>query len=264
MTYKLCTQQGRLGMSSQFGKNNSELNNPLKERIKLLMTAEELEKPYSFATRVGLSKGTFTGIWVEGRTSLQMKTAQKIAAATGSNPVWVMTGEGEQFKQDQIQQSIQQDSKPYVIQAVEIKPKKPKNQESSIDLAFKTALDIHQPEHNQELHQLLTACYEATEGALAATYTMMDPAVKAEFLIKFMQALTKVPDLYEEQTLLLAIFSIELPLYQARQSMSLNDKVQLISDIYKLYDSNAEMKKATLSEYLKYREGNNSGRGRAQ
>ena len=30
-------------MSSQLGRNNSELNNPLKERIKLLMTDEEKE-----------------------------------------------------------------------------------------------------------------------------------------------------------------------------------------------------------------------------
>ncbi|CAB1222387.1 hypothetical protein [Acinetobacter bouvetii] len=243
-------------MSSQFGKNNSELNNPLKERIKLLMTAEELEKPYSFATRVGLSKGTFTGIWVEGRTSLQKKTIDKIAEATGADPVWLMTGEREPFKEGQSSQKVEQPREKYVIEAVQIKPKQAKNVDSSDKLAFKTALEPQQPENNQDLRKLLTACYESTEGALYATYRMMDPDDKSEFILKFYKAILAEENInldIDEDTLLLAIFTIEVALYYSRRVMSPESKTELITDIYKQYDSKPEMKQQTLNEYKEYK-----------
>lgn len=243
-------------MSSQFGKNNSELNNPLKERIKLLMTVEELDKPYSFATRVGLSKGTFTGIWVEGRTSLQKKTIDKIAEATGANPVWLMTGEGAPFKEGQSSQKITQPRTEYLIKEVRVKAKNTDNVDSSVKQAFKTALEPHQSENNQDLRKLLTACYESTEGALYATYRMMDPDDKSEFILKFYKALLAEENInldIDEDTLLLAIFTIEMALYYSRRIMSPESKTGLITDIYKQYDNKPEMKQQTLNEYKEYK-----------
>lgn len=243
-------------MSSQFGKNNSELNNPLKERIKLLMTAEELEKPYSFATRVGLSKGTFTGIWVEGRTSLQKKTIDKIAEATGANPVWLMTGEGEPLKAWESSQKIDQPRTEYLIEEIRVKEKHPDNGDSGTKLAYAAVLEPQHLETNQDLRKLLTACYESTEGALYATYRMMDPDDKSEFILKFYKALSAEENVsldIDEDTLLLAIFTIEVALYYSRRVMSPESKTELITDIYKQYDSKPEMKQQTLNEYKEYK-----------
>lgn len=247
----------------QYGNGNPfnnesdiQFSNPLKERIKLLMTAEELEKPYSFATRVGLSKGTFTGIWVEGRTSLQKKTIDKIAEATGANPVWLMTGEGEPFKEGQSSQKIDQPQTEYLIEEVRVKEKHKDNSNSSTKLDFITALDPQNLETNQDLRKLLTACYESTEGALYATYRMMDPDDKSEFILKFYKALSAEENIsldIDENTLLLAIFTIEVALYYSRRVMSPESKTELITDIYKQYDSKPEMKQQTLNEYKEYK-----------
>ena len=88
-------------MSTQKNLKNWELkNNSLKERIEFLMTPEELEKPYSFASRVGLPKGTFTGIWVNGRQSLHKSTIDRICQATGANAGWLATGHGQPYDID--------------------------------------------------------------------------------------------------------------------------------------------------------------------
>lgn len=216
MAYKLGTQKGRSGMSSQFEKNISELNNPLKERIKLLMTAEELEKPYSFATRVGLSKGTFTGIWVEGRTSLQQKTVDKIAVATGANQVWLMTGEGEPFKEAPSSRKIEQNRAEYLIQA---QAEDLENKKTDVPLSID--------------QQLLTQAIETAEKALVIAKGTMTPDDKAEFIATLF--LNDNLSNINEELLKACISLIEKALKETRRTLSPEPKSELIIVIYNFY-----------------------------
>lgn len=216
VAYKLSTQKDSSGMSSQFGKNNSELNNPLKERIKLLMTAEELEKPYSFATRVGLSKGTFTGIWVEGRTSLHKKTIDKIAEATGANQIWLMTGAGEPFQQERASQKIEQNCAEYLIQT---QSEDIKNKKTDVPLS----IDKY----------LLTQSIETAEKALDIAKGTMTPDDKAEFIstLYFNDNVNNV----SEELLKACISLIEQALKETRRTLSPEPKSELIIVIYNFY-----------------------------
>lgn len=217
-------------MSSQLQENNSELENPLKERIKTLMTEDELKRPYSFATRVGLSKGTFTGIWVEGRTSLQHKTAQKIADATGVDIGWLMTG--HQGQDSHIRASVGS-GKSQSISYITRKVKR---------INFREALMI---------------AYNSTEGALVQTFSIMPPDQKADFLVKFVKTLIHKETLSQEQSLLAAIFTIEMSLFKSRQEMSLSDKIGLILNIYEIYYKNPDVLKTATEELEQYRKQNN-------
>lgn len=67
---------------------------PLKKRLSQLMTDEEKEQPFSFATRAGISSSTFHGIWTKGSTSIHRSTAKKIADATGVDVDWLHKGVG--------------------------------------------------------------------------------------------------------------------------------------------------------------------------
>lgn len=84
-------------MCSQKTPTNCELENALKTRISSLMTKEDLEHPYAWAARMGLSKGTFTGIWVQGRNALHRATAEKISNGTGADVNWIQTGAGHPY-----------------------------------------------------------------------------------------------------------------------------------------------------------------------
>lgn len=213
-------------MSTQKETLNCELqNNALKQRIEYLMTPEEKEKPYSFATRVGLSKGTFTGIWVNGRNSLHQSTINKISKATGANAGWIATGEGE----------------PYT--------KSVKVENSQFPLPSK--------KHNYVLDtEMLKQCYESTEGALYATFRLMDSDQKAELISQFYVALLEENNKeiqLDVETLLLSIFTLEVSLFYSRQRMSSKNKTQLIASLYDSYHSNTEMKSTILEEYNQYK-----------
>lgn len=84
-------------MTAQLPENNMAMETPLKQRLSQLMTDEEKEQPFSFATRVGISSSTFHGIWTKGSTSIHKSTAKKIADATGVNVDWLHKGIGEPF-----------------------------------------------------------------------------------------------------------------------------------------------------------------------
>lgn len=192
-------------MSSQLEKINSELENPLKERIKFLMTADELKKPYSFANRVGLSKGTFTGIWVEGRSTLHLKTINKIAEATGADPAWISTGIGEPF------------------------PKRNENSESSkkTEPTYKNDVPLSIDSH------LLIQSIETAEKALEAANGTMTPEDKAEFIttLFFNGNLNNV----SEDLLKACISLIEKALKETRRNLSPKPKSELIIIIYNFY-----------------------------
>lgn len=209
-------------MSSQLRENNSELENPLKERIKKLMTEDELKKPYSFATRVGLSKGTFTGIWVEGRQTLHQKTIDKIVTATGADRIWLMTGSHLENTQQELP--------------------KVKVRTMQVQMSFNQALRI---------------AYSATEGALTQTFSMMPPDQKADFLVQYMKSIYKKDDFSNEKALVCAIFTIEASLHESRQQMSLDDKIGLILSVYEIYYSNSEVLKTASIELEQYRHKEN-------
>lgn len=81
-------------MTAQSTKNNMAVETPLKKRLSQLMTDEEKEQPFSFATRAGISSSTFHGIWTKGSTSIHRSTAKKIADATGVDVDWLHKGVG--------------------------------------------------------------------------------------------------------------------------------------------------------------------------
>lgn len=84
-------------MTAQSTKNNMAVDTPLKKRLSQLMTDEEKEQPFSFATRVGLNSSTFHGIWTKGSTSIHKGTAKKIADATGVDVDWLHKGVGTPY-----------------------------------------------------------------------------------------------------------------------------------------------------------------------
>lgn len=84
-------------MSSELTENNMELDTPLKKRLYQLMTEDEKQHPFSFASRVDISRSTFHGIWTKGSTSIHKGTAKKIADATGVNVDWLHKGIGEPY-----------------------------------------------------------------------------------------------------------------------------------------------------------------------
>lgn len=222
-------------MSSLKAEDDSELENPLKERIKFLMTENELNRPYSFATRVGLSKGTFTGIWKEGRSSLHQGTINKICAATGANPAWLATGIGEMYLRD----------------TQEFKVMKKEIFDPLQDESFKESERV-----GQINLKILEKSFEATDGALYSTFCMMDADDKADFILKFYSALLEqhhIPNRIDEEIFVLAVFTIELVLYYGRQKMSPFNKSDLISDIYDSYHSNAEMFKSAKEDFMEYK-----------
>lgn len=174
-------------MSSQLSENNSELKKSLKERIELLMTDEEKKKPYAFATRIGLSKGTFTGIWVDGRTTLHQKTVDKIAQATGANPVWLATGAGEPWqtstttdtpvKVHKINKKLLLDAITTAEQAVKI-TKTVMEADKKSEL-ISTLLNCADQQHDE----LLKACIVTIEKALNKTRRIMSPKDKTELIL---------------------------------------------------------------------------------
>jgi phage repressor protein C with HTH and peptisase S24 domain len=73
------------------GANRSRLRNPgFHARLKQLVGAE---RPYTWADRIGISKGAFTRIWKEG-TVPTSELILRIRAATGVSLDWLLTGEG--------------------------------------------------------------------------------------------------------------------------------------------------------------------------
>lgn len=171
--------------------------NQLKERIKMLMTDDEQEHPYKFATRTGLSKGTFTGIWVAGRDTLHQKTIDKISNATGCNATWLATGHGKPFS--------------YTFEDAVVK----NNDDLAIDKS------------------LLLQAIKTAEQALEITEATMPPALKAEFIctLYFSEQHNKAG----EELLSNCVLLIEQALLETRHYMSHDKKTDLISVIYNFY-----------------------------
>ncbi len=132
-------------MTAQLPENNMAMETPLKKRIYELMTEEEKEQPFSFATRVGISSSTFHGIWTKGSTSIHKGTAKKIADATGVNVDWLHKGIGE----------------PYSVAEQQVSTEKEREQiketadAANIDMAIMiealTIVDSYLAEHNKRM-----------------------------------------------------------------------------------------------------------------
>lgn len=74
--------------------NYEQQTTPFRERIALLIGDE---KPYSWAARVGISKGGFAQIWNNQTSTPHRATVQRICDATGASFEWLMHGKGEPF-----------------------------------------------------------------------------------------------------------------------------------------------------------------------
>lgn len=192
-------------MSTQNNEKNWELSeNPLKERIVQLMTEKELKHPYAFATRVGLSRGTFTGIWVEGRRSLHRKTIEKICAATGANPSWLEHGQGPAF--------------------LDIPHRTELGREKTTEIAQSSAQPVKITLDVPRLEQAI----QTAEDALNVTNAYMQAEHKAIFIATLYQS--------QHDTLLQACIQlVEDALKETRRDMSPNTKSQLITIIYSFY-----------------------------
>ena len=70
------------------------LRNPLQERLAVLMGHE---KPFGWAARVGLPKGSFAKIWGAPGSTPHQKTYDRIAEATGCSRDWLVYGTGKPF-----------------------------------------------------------------------------------------------------------------------------------------------------------------------
>ncbi|WP_252962571.1 helix-turn-helix transcriptional regulator [Psychrobacter sp. PSP] len=132
-------------MTAQSTKNNMAVDTPLKKRLSQLMTDEEKEQPFSFATRAGISSSTFHGIWTKGSTSIHRSTAKKIADATGVDVDWLHKGIGE----------------PYSVAEQQVSTEKEREQiketadAANIDMAIMiealTIVDSYLAEHNKRM-----------------------------------------------------------------------------------------------------------------
>lgn len=225
-------------MSSINTENNSELDNPLKERIKALMTVNELTHPYSFATRVGLSKGTFTGIWKEGRQALHKGTINKICAVTGADPEWLITGIGVPFPiynyDEIINRQIEEACQGIIDETA------PVEFEGDIPIGFYEDVSV-------ELDSsLLIQAFETLDKALLTTGRVMQPKGRARFVAAVYASLKESEEM-DTQLLEDCIFTIEEALKSTRRIMSPKAKTDLILIIYELYSGDASYKEAMIS-----------------
>ena len=209
-------------MSSINAENNSELDNPLKERIKVLMTEHELAHPYSFATRVGLSKGTFTGIWREGRQSLHQGTINKICTVTGADPEWLATGEGIPFPIYNYDEIINSQ----IEKACQL------NEDEIVSVELDTAL--------------LQQAFDTLEQALEATGRIMQPKGVSRFVATVYASLKEDEEM-DTVVLQDCILTVEEALKATRRVMSSKAKTDLILAVYELYSGNASYKEAMTS-----------------
>lgn len=207
-------------MSSINTENNSELDNPLKERIKILMTVNELAHPYSFATRVGLSKGTFTGIWREGRQSLHQRTINKICAATGVDPDWLDKGIGEPFPANRINEP-QANIRTEVDEPIE----KPKTIQKK-GLTLSTTINIDK----------LNEVFETTQEILDKQNRMMSATALGEFTVMlYKMFVDEKTEPFNSQLLQQTTYIVESVLENKQLRMSPKNKTLLIIAIYTLY-----------------------------
>lgn len=208
-------------MSSINAENNSELDNPLKERIKVLMTEHELAHPYSFATRVGLSKGTFTGIWREGRQSLHQGTINKICTVTGADPEWLATGKGIPFPVYNYDEIITRQ----IEEACQL-------DDEAVSVELDTAL--------------LKQAFDILEEALEATGRIIQPKGASRFVATVYASLKEDEDM-DTEVLQDCILTVEEALKATRRVMSSKAKTDLILAVYELYSGNALYKEAMTS-----------------
>ena len=68
---------------------NSLQQPDFRQRLELLIGAE---KPYAWAARMGINKGSFTNMWYKGGVP-RLATAQKIASSSGCRLEWLLHGE---------------------------------------------------------------------------------------------------------------------------------------------------------------------------
>ncbi len=156
-------------MRSQKNQTNCEPENPLKQRIAQLMSEEDLKHPYAWAAKIGLSKGTFSGIWNLGRNALHKSTAEKISVGTGANIQWIQTGIGQPFDQSQSQTQTQ---------ATETPSNPPASPEQG-----KILLDLDTLE--MAIHTL--------ESVLEQTRRTMSPSKKTELILAIYQLYASTP-----------------------------------------------------------------------
>ncbi|OTG87669.1 hypothetical protein B9T31_04010 [Acinetobacter sp. ANC 4558] len=224
---------------SQFKEFNCENElTPIQARMYYLMLNGLLvrgddESLYGWCGRIGLSNSTIFGIFKKNNKNMHLSVAKKIAAATGADIEWVQKGIGEPF-----------------------------NRESSSSLSSvnfsksSTNLLITSVIHGGINKEYLEQCFESTDGALKATFLMMQADDKAEFILKFYTALLEehgVSSTIDPELFILAVFTIEIALYYSRQTMSPKNKSELIVDIYDKYHVDADLTQNIKSDFDEYR-----------
>ena len=227
-------------MSTQKNLKNWELkNNSLKERIEFLMTPEELEKPYSFASRVGLPKGTFTGIWVNGRQSLHKSTIDRICQATGANAGWLATGHGQPYDIDVEEETNQRSTANHVAGVSALSVNVKEKEELNEDL-------MEQLESHTLDSSLLQQAFDTLDQALKTTGRVMQSKGRSRFVATVYASLKENEEM-DTEVLQDCILTVEEALKSTRRYMSPKAKTDLILVIYELYSGNASYKEAMTS-----------------
>ena len=140
------------------------------------MTDDEKLMPFKFATRIGISPSTFHSLWTKSASSMQRRTAEKIAQATGTDTDWIQTGA--------IKVDPNEVSKEWGI--TEIYPANGISIEPS---------DYQQPEHIKDMNPaLLIEAMTMVEEVLTDTGRAMEAMHKAEFVLRVYELLALNPN----------------------------------------------------------------------
>ena len=162
-------------MTTKLSDENMAVDTPIKKRLFKLMTDDEKLMPFKFATRIGISPSTFHSLWTKSASSMQRRTAEKIAQATGTDPDWIQTGAIKVEPNDVSREwGI---TEVYPANGVSIEPS-----------------DYQQPEHIKDMNPtLLIEAMAMVEEVLTETGRTMEAMHKAELVLRVYELLALNP-----------------------------------------------------------------------
>ena len=177
------------------------------------------ERPYPWSERVGLNRSAFQSARTRGKKPLP-RTIKSWSEKIGCNYEWLDSGVGEIFSEE----------------------KKQAQKNNFIDNNSK--LNFKYP----SIDNVLKTTYKSTEGSLKQTFYVMPPNEKADFVLNLVIATIEPISRKKYEVLFAAISTIETTLSKMQTSITLQDKVNLILKIYKIYDEYPEVLLTALKE----------------
>jgi hypothetical protein len=177
------------------------------------------ERPYPWSERVGLNRSAFQSARTRGKKPLP-RTIKSWSEKIGCNYEWLDSGVAEIFSEE----------------------KKQAEKNNLIDNNSKSNFKY------PSIDNVLKTTYESTEGSLKETFSVMLPNEKADFVLHLVIAIIEPINRKKYEVLFAAISTIETTLSKMQTSITLQDKVNLILKIYKIYDEYPEVLLTALKE----------------